>query len=67
MTKLAGWTIPLLRAHGSLVALKGKSAKVEVEKAAKMIRKAGGANPRILEAPVASGLHPTTVVLIDKA
>lgn len=67
MTKLAGWTIPLLRAHGSLVALKGKSAKVEVEKAEKMIRKAGGANPRILEASVASGLQPTTVVLIDKA
>ena len=67
MTKLAGWTIPLLNKHGKLIALKGKSAQAEVEKAVKMIRKAGGTNPRILEAPVASGLQPTTVVLIDKA
>ena len=52
---------------GKLIALKGKSAQAEVEKAVKMIRKAGGTNPRILEAPVASGLQPTTVVLIDKA
>lgn len=67
MTKLAGWTIPLLKTHGSLIALKGKSAQTEVEKAAKMIRKAGGINPRILEAPVAPGLQPTTVVIVDKA
>ena len=67
MTKLAGWTIPLLRSHGSLVALKGKSAQAEIEKAAKMIRKAGGVNPRVFEAPVAPGLQPTTVVIVDKA
>lgn len=67
MTKLAGWTIPLLREHGRLVALKGKSAQAEIEKAAKMIRKAGGVKPRVLEAPVAPGLQPTTVVIVDKA
>lgn len=67
MTKLAGWTIPLLHAKGSLVALKGKSAQAEIEKAAKMIRKAGGVNPRVLEAPVATGLQATTVVIVDKA
>lgn len=67
MTKLAGWTIPLLCSHGSLVALKGKSAQAEIEKAAKMIRKAGGINPRVFEAPVAPGLQPTTVVIVDKA
>lgn len=66
MTKLAGWTIPLLRSHGSLVALKGKSAQAEIEKATKMIRKAGGVNPRVFEAPVAPGLQPTTVVIVDK-
>lgn len=67
MAKLAGWTIPLLRSHGSLVALKGKSAQAEIEKATKMIRKAGGVNPRVFEAPVAPGLQPTTVVIVDKA
>lgn len=67
MTKLAGWTIPLLRSHGSLVALKGKSAQAEIEKAAKMIRKAGGVNPRVFEAPVAPGLQSTTVIIVDKA
>lgn len=66
MTKLAGWTIPLLRPHGRLIALKGKSAQAEIEKAEKMIRKAGGVNPRALEAPVANGLQSTTVVIIDK-
>lgn len=67
MTKLAGWTIPLLRKHGSLVALKGKSAQAEIEKASKMIRKAGGVDPRVVEAPVARGLQSTTVVIVDKA
>lgn len=67
MTKLAGWTIPLLHQRGRLVALKGKSAQAEIDKASTMIRKAGGMRPRVVEAPVGEGLLPTTVVLIDKA
>lgn len=67
MTKLAAWTIPLLKTHGQLVALKGKSAAAEIEKAAKMIRKAGGLNPRVVEAPVGPGLQSTSVVIVDKA
>lgn len=67
MTKLAGWTIPLLITHGQLIALKGKSAQAEIEKAAKMIKKAKGVNPRVVDAPVANGLQSTTVVLVDKA
>ncbi|MFU0561215.1 16S rRNA (guanine(527)-N(7))-methyltransferase RsmG [Gardnerella vaginalis] len=67
MTKLAGWTIPLLHTHGQLIALKGKSAQAEIEKAAKMIKKAKGVNPRVVDAPVANGLQSTTVVLVDKA
>ncbi len=67
MTKLAGWTIPLLNKHGKLIALKGKSAQAEVEKAVKMIRKAGGIDTHVFEAPVASGLQPTTVVIVNKA
>ena len=66
MTKLAGWTLPLLKSHGQLVALKGRSAQAELDKAAKVINTYRGANPRVVEAPVAPGLEPTHVVLIDK-
>lgn len=66
MTKLAGWTLPLVRERGSLVALKGRSAMVEVEKARKAIVKAGGLDARVLEAPVAPGLEPTHIVVIRR-
>ena len=66
MTKLAGWTLPLLKSHGQLVALKGRSAQAELDKAAKVIGTYRGAHPRVVEAPVAPGLEPTHVVLIDK-
>lgn len=66
MTKLAGWTLPLLKPHGRLVALKGRSAQAEIDKAAAAIRRYRGVNPRVVEAPVAPGLDSTHVVLIDK-
>lgn len=66
MTKLSGWTLPLLAPGGRLVALKGRSAQAEIEKAAKEISKAHGMNPRVVEAPVGPGLEPTHVVLVDK-
>ncbi|MBW3081376.1 16S rRNA (guanine(527)-N(7))-methyltransferase RsmG [Bifidobacterium saguinibicoloris] len=66
MTKLSGWTLPLLKPHGRLVALKGRSAQAEIDKAAKEIAKRHGANPRVCEAPVGPGLEPTHIVLVDK-
>ena len=66
MTKLAGWTLPLLRSGGQLIALKGRSAQAELDKAAKEIRKCHGENPRVCQAPVAPGLEDTHVVLVDK-
>lgn len=66
MTKLAGWTLPLLKPHGRLVALKGRSAQAEIDKAAKEIGKCRGVNPRVVEAQVGPGLEPTHVVLVDK-
>lgn len=66
MTKLAGWTLPLLAPHGRLVALKGRSAQAEIDKADKEIRKRGGHDARVCEAPVGPGLEPTHVVLVDK-
>lgn len=66
MTKLAGWAIPLLGKNGQLIALKGKSAQAEIDKAEKMIKKVKGLNPRVVDAPVAKGLQSTSVVIIDK-
>ncbi|MBT1166616.1 16S rRNA (guanine(527)-N(7))-methyltransferase RsmG [Bifidobacterium simiarum] len=66
MRKLAGFTMPLLHSGGRLVALKGRSAQEEIEKGMKMILRAKGVNPRVVEAPVAPGLESTHVVLVDK-
>ena len=66
MTKLSGWTLPLLKPQGRLVALKGRSAQAEIDKAAKEIAKRHGVNPRVVEAQVGPGLEPTHVVLVDK-
>lgn len=66
MTKLSGWTLPLLKPQGRLVALKGRSAQAEIDKAAKMIARFKGAHPRVVEAPVGPGLEPTHVVLVDR-
>lgn len=66
MTKLSGWTMPLVRSHGRLVALKGRSAQAEIDKAAKEIAKVGGVNPRACDAAVGPGLESTHVVVVDK-
>ncbi|NMM99318.1 16S rRNA (guanine(527)-N(7))-methyltransferase RsmG [Bifidobacterium olomucense] len=66
MTKLAGWTLPLLKPAGRLVALKGRSAQAELVKAEKEITRFGGRRPRVVEAAVGPDLEPTHVVLIDK-
>lgn len=66
MTKLSGWTLPLLKSRGRLVALKGRSAQAEIDKAAKEITRFGGLRPRVVEAQVGPGLESTHVVLVDK-
>ncbi|NMM94809.1 16S rRNA (guanine(527)-N(7))-methyltransferase RsmG [Bifidobacterium oedipodis] len=66
MTKLSGWTLPLLKPSGRLVALKGRSAQAELEKAADQITRFGGRNARVVEAAVGPGLESTHVVLVDK-
>lgn len=66
MTKLAGWTLPLLKSHGHLVALKGRSAQAEVDKAASTIQRLGGMRATVEEAPVGRDLEPTHVVIVEK-
>lgn len=66
MTKLSGWTLPLLKPSGQLIALKGRSAQAEIDKAGKEIAKFGGRRPRVVEAAVGPDLEPTHVVIVDK-
>ena len=65
-TKLSGWTLPLLKPSGQLIALKGRSAQAEIDKAGKEIAKFGGRRPRVVEAAVGPDLEPTHVVIVDK-
>lgn len=47
MTKLSGWTLPLLKPTGRLIALKGRSAQAELDKASGQISRYGGRRPRV--------------------
>lgn len=64
LSTLAGWTLPLATAGGEVLAIKGRSAADEVEKARKQIRKLGGGTPEILQVGGLLLEEPTTVVRI---
>lgn len=64
LVSLAGITIPLLNGHGEVLAIKGRSAAEEIEKAAKTIRKLGGRETTVLTAGEQLLAEPTTVVRI---
>lgn len=68
LTNLAGLTIPLLGGKGEVVAIKGRSANEEVEKAAKVIRKLGGIRTSVLQVGEGVLEEPTTIVriVVDK-
>ncbi|WP_247827574.1 16S rRNA (guanine(527)-N(7))-methyltransferase RsmG [Arthrobacter antioxidans] len=64
LSTLAGWTIPLTRAGGQVLAIKGRSAGEEIDKARKVIRKLGGGSAEIVTAGADVLEEPTTVVRI---
>lgn len=64
LTTLAGWTIPLARPGGEVLAIKGRSAAEEIEKAKKVIRTLGGGTPEIVMVGDTVLEEPTTVVRI---
>lgn len=66
LDKLYGWTLPLLRVGGRLVALKGGRAQLEVEEGAETGLRLGGGPAEIQVAPTLPGLEPTSVVLVTK-
>lgn len=64
LSNLAGLTIPLLAGEGEVVAIKGRSAGEEIDKAAKVIRKLGGVQTSVLVVGQDLLEEPTTVVRI---
>ncbi|OHF40330.1 16S rRNA (guanine(527)-N(7))-methyltransferase RsmG [Corynebacterium sp. HMSC074A01] len=62
--KLAGWSLPLVRHGGAMVAMKGALVSEELERDAAQIRKAGGVDAEIFQ--VGEGLlaQPTTLIRI---
>jgi 16S rRNA (guanine527-N7)-methyltransferase len=64
LSNLAGLTIPLLDGDGEVVAIKGRSAAEEIEKAAKVIRKLGGVHTSVVTVGQDLLEEPTTVVRI---
>ena len=66
MRKLAGLTLPLVIPGGRLVALKGRSASVELDHALKQIRDNTGVHPVVQQADVGPGLESTHVIIIEK-
>ncbi|OFP37937.1 16S rRNA (guanine(527)-N(7))-methyltransferase RsmG [Corynebacterium sp. HMSC071B10] len=62
--KLVGWSLPLVRHGGAMVAMKGASVSEELERDGAQIRKAGGVDAEIFQ--VGEGLlaQPTTLIRI---
>lgn len=65
--KLAGWSLPLVRPGGAMVAMKGSSISEELERNAKIIAKAGGADAEIFTAGDDVLEQPTTLIRISRA
>lgn len=64
LNNLAGLMIPLLDGEGEVLAIKGRSAAEEVEKAAKVIKRLGGVKTDVVLAGEGLVEEPTTVVRI---
>ncbi|MFC8304760.1 16S rRNA (guanine(527)-N(7))-methyltransferase RsmG [Specibacter sp. NPDC057265] len=65
LNTLAPLTIPLLKGQGQLLAIKGRSAEGEIDKAAKVLKKLGGVRTEIILAGEDILEEPTTVVRVQ--
>jgi 16S rRNA (guanine527-N7)-methyltransferase len=66
LTQLVGWTLPLTRVGGWVVALKGVSAADEAAEAGPQITRLGGGAAQVVEYGAGILQAPTTVVLIPR-
>jgi 16S rRNA (guanine527-N7)-methyltransferase len=64
--KLAGWALPLARPGGRLLAMKGESAQLEADRDRALVRRFGGAPPRVVQCGAEHVDPPTTVVAVDR-
>jgi 16S rRNA (guanine527-N7)-methyltransferase len=64
--RLSEWSLPLLRAGGVLIAIKGAHATAEVERDSASVASAGGGTPRISTCGDGLLTIPTTVVVIER-
>lgn len=65
MSKLLGWSLPLVRQGGHLLAMKGSSARDEVEAARSQGAFHGAGTPEVLHIEVPGVSFPTTVVRVE--
>ncbi|RJO76996.1 16S rRNA (guanine(527)-N(7))-methyltransferase RsmG [Nocardia panacis] len=66
LAKLAQWSLPLLRDHGRMLALKGVSAAEEIERDAEALSRAGAGHASVLECGVGLLETPTVVVSAER-
>lgn len=67
LDRLAGWTVPLVRPGGELLALKGRSAAEEVEASAAVLERLGITSVEVVECGEGIVDPPTIVVRAVKA
>ncbi|MCP2276719.1 16S rRNA (guanine(527)-N(7))-methyltransferase RsmG [Nocardia amikacinitolerans] len=66
LAKLAQWSLPLLRDHGRMLALKGVSATEELERDGEALTRAGAGNFEVLECGVGVLDTPTVVISAER-
>lgn len=66
LPRLAGWTLPLTRKGGWVLALKGAGVGQEISAARAVIESLGGCPPLLIECGVGIADPPTLVVAIEK-
>jgi 16S rRNA (guanine527-N7)-methyltransferase len=67
MDRLTRWSMPLVSAGGLFLAMKGESARQELESAAQIIGQLGGVDPGVLSVGGEWVTPPVTVVSIRKS
>jgi 16S rRNA (guanine527-N7)-methyltransferase len=66
LARLAGWSLPLLRVGGRLLAVKGASAPQEIDRDVAEVRRLGGAAPQIELCGAGVVDPPSTVVSVER-
>ncbi|WP_406234851.1 16S rRNA (guanine(527)-N(7))-methyltransferase RsmG [Nocardia sp. NBC_01009] len=66
LAKLAQWSLPLLRDHGRMLALKGVSAAEELERDGAALASAGAGNATVLECGAGIVSTPTLVISAER-